>query len=271
VLADGSLKLAIFANQKYHFYLRFFIELAYNGKPFHGWQIQPNAESVEATLENGLSLLLKEPVDVVGAGRTDTGVHACFMVAHFDSLSQEINGDLVHRLNSFLPNSVVVYRIYQVQNNAHARFDATVRTYHYKITQRKNPFLTDWAYEFKPTLDLDLMNQAAQLLLSHINFKCFSRSNTDVKTFNCNISQAEWLIQDDLLLFVVSADRFLRNMVRALVGTLLEVGVGKIEIKDFKNILDSENRSEAGASVPAHGLYLVDIQYPKNIYPDDRQ
>ncbi|MDP4665731.1 MAG: tRNA pseudouridine(38-40) synthase TruA, partial [Flavobacteriaceae bacterium] len=126
-------------------------------------------------------------------------------------------------------------------------------------------------YEFKPTLDLDLMNQAAQLLLSHVNFKCFSRSNTDVKTYNCNISQAEWLIQDNLLLFVVSADRFLRNMVRALVGTLLEVGVGKIEIKDFKNILDSENRSEAGASVPAHGLYLVDIKYPKNIYPDDRQ
>ncbi|MDP4665732.1 MAG: tRNA pseudouridine(38-40) synthase TruA, partial [Flavobacteriaceae bacterium] len=125
--------------------MRFFIELAYNGKSFHGWQIQPNAESVEATLENGLSLLLKEPVDVVGAGRTDTGVHASFMVAHFDSLSQEINGDLVHRLNSFLPNSVVVYRIYQVQNSAHARFDATVRTYHYKITQRKNPFLTDWA------------------------------------------------------------------------------------------------------------------------------
>ncbi len=270
MLAYGRSKLTIFEVQKYHFNLRFFIELAYNGKSFHGWQIQPNAESVEGTLERALSLLLKEPVDVVGAGRTDTGVHASFMVGHFDSLSQEINEDLVHRLNSFLPNTVVVYRIYQVQNEAHARFDASVRTYHYKISQQKNPFLVDWAYEFKPTLDLDVMNRAAQLLLSHRNFKCFSRSNTDVKTYNCVISQAQWVVRDDLILFIVSADRFLRNMVRALVGTLIEVGLGKIDIHDFKNILDSENRSEAGASVPAHGLYLVDIKYPKNIYLDDR-
>lgn len=250
--------------------MRFFIELAYNGKSFHGWQIQPNAVSVEGTVENALSLLLKEPIDIIGAGRTDTGVHARLMVGHFDCHTKAIDLDLIHRLNSFLPSEIVVNNIYQVKEDAHARFDAKRRTYHYHITTQKDPFRTNWAYEFKQSIDLELMNRAADVLLSHHNFKCFSKTHTDVKTYNCDIARAEWLVHGDQIIFVVSADRFLRNMVRALVGTLLEVGIGKISVDDFITILNSENRSEAGASVPAHGLYLVDIQYPKSIYIDGR-
>jgi len=246
--------------------LKYFIELAYNGTHFHGWQIQPNAESVEATIENTLSLLLGEPTDIVGAGRTDAGVHASFMTAHFDHSTDLNLEDLTHRLNGFLPKSIAIQKIVQVVENAHARFDATARTYLYKITQQKNPFLEDWAYEYKHPLDIRLMNQAARLLLCHQNFKCFSRSNTDVKTYNCKIVKAEWYFEKDQLVFVITADRFLRNMVRAIVGTLLDIGTGKLNVDDFIKILASKNRSEAGASVPAHGLYLAGITYPKNIY-----
>ena len=189
------------------------------------------------------------------------------MTAHFDHSTDLNLEDLTHRLNGFLPKSIAIQKIVQVVENAHARFDATARTYLYKITQQKNPFLEGWAYEYKHPLDIRLMNQAARLLLCHQNFKCFSRSNTDVKTYNCKIVKAEWYFEKDQLVFVITADRFLRNMVRAIVGTLLDIGTGKLNVDDFIKILASKNRSEAGASVPAHGLYLAGITYPKKHLP----
>lgn len=243
------------------------MELAYLGRAYHGWQKQPNAISVQEIVENTLFTLLRVPSEIVGAGRTDAGVHAKQLFAHFDS-EEKLEKELVFRLNSLLPKDIAVLDLFQVKPDAHARFDALNRTYEYHIIQKKDPFAVDAAYLVKRNLNVDLMNQAAQLLLKHSNFKCFSKSSTDVKTYNCNIETAFWEQKDEKLIFNIKADRFLRNMVRAIVGTLLEVGLERMKVKEINKIIESENRSEAGASVPAHGLYLTKIEYPKNIFLD---
>lgn len=242
---------------------RYFLQLSYKGTRYHGWQVQPNAVSVQQVVEKALSTLLRENVAVVGAGRTDTGVHASYFILHFD-LSKPIpdNFDVVYKLNSFLPEDIAVQRFWPVNNEAHARFSAISRTYHYYITQEKDPFSIDTTFRYTLPLDVDKMNRAAKVLFDYEDFTSFSRLHTDVKTNNCKISRAEWKREGDKLIFVIQADRFLRNMVRAIVGTLLEAGKGKITIEDFRKIIESKDRGAAGASAPAQGLFLVDIGYP---------
>lgn len=246
--------------------MRYFIELAYNGTPFHGWQRQPNAITVQERLENALTLLLREKVIVTGAGRTDAGVHAKWMVAHFDSEIVSDTQRLIYKLNSFLPSEIVVYAIREVTDDAHARFDAISRSYEYKVNLLKDPFSLQGSYYIKKDLNINSMKEAAALLLEYENFKCFSKSNSDVKTYHCNITEACWQENRSNLVFKISANRFLRNMVRAIVGTLLEIGTSKLKVSDMKKIIESEDRSQAGYSVPAHGLYLVAIEYPEKIY-----
>lgn len=245
--------------------LRFFIELSYNGKNYHGWQIQPGAISVQEVLERALSTLLRAETKVTGAGRTDTGVHARQIYAHFDSTHKIDTTQLKQRLNSFLPKDIAVGSIFPVQDDAHARFDAVEREYEYVISLVKDPFLSGLTYYLHLEPDLDLMNKAALLLLSHNDFQCFSRSKTDVKTYHCKVIKASWRRDGNVLIFTIAADRFLRNMVRAIVGTLLDVGHGKTNIKEFQDILDSKNRSKAGASAPAQGLFLTSVQYSEKI------
>lgn len=245
--------------------MRYFIELSYNGKAYHGWQNQPNAISVQEVLEKALSTLLKEKIAVVGAGRTDTGVHAKQMFAHFDITEEFSSEEIKYKLNSFLPKDIAIQDIFKVNDEAHARFDAISREYIYKISLHKNVFSFNDSYNFKQELDVSKMNDAAKILFEYEDFKCFSRSNTDVKTYNCNIMKANWIIEDDELVFTIKADRFLRNMVRAIVGTMINIGIGKIEVIDLHNIIKSKDRSKAGASVPGHALYLTKIEYPKSI------
>lgn len=242
------------------------MELSYNGTDFHGWQIQPNAITVQSVMDKALSTLLKTPVNTMGAGRTDTGVHATQMVAHFDADILIDPEDLTYKLNSFLPKTIAIHSIKKVHADAHARFDATQRTYRYKIVTNKDVFNSDNAYYYTSKLDIDLMNEASNILLDYSNFKCFSRAHSDVKTYNCTITAAHWIKNGHELIFQISADRFLRNMVRAIVGTLLDVGNHKTSIEDFHNIIQSKDRSRAGASAPAKGLYLTKIVYPDTIY-----
>jgi tRNA pseudouridine38-40 synthase len=242
--------------------LRYFIEFAYKGTNYHGWQYQPNAVSVQETLNKAMSTVLKTTIDLVGAGRTDTGVHAKQLFAHFD-LDSEIDIDLmVYKLNSFLPKDIVVINFYPVKDDAHARFDATKRTYEYHIHSQKNPFNEDLSWYYQNELAIDKMNEACKMLYDFTNFECFSKVNTDVNTFNCTIFDANWIKTDSEIIFTITADRFLRNMVRAIVGTMINIGTGKISLDDFTKIIESKDRSEAGFSVPAHGLYLVKIEYP---------
>lgn len=247
--------------------VRYFLTLAYNGTPFHGWQRQPNAISVQQTLEEALSTLLRQPIAIVGAGRTDTGVHARMMVAHFDAeLDQSTQENLVHKLNSFLNENIAIYRLQAVHETAHARFDANSRSYEYQLEFDKNPFKHQAAYRIYQLPDLEVMNRAAAMLLKHKDFEAFSKSNTDVKTFLCTITHAQWEPTHRGAVFYISANRFLRNMVRAIVGTLLEIGWGKLTLDDMNRIIESKNRGEAGFSVPASGLYLTQITYPEEIY-----
>lgn len=242
--------------------MRFFIQLAYNGTNYHGWQIQPNAISVQETLSKALSVVLNQKnIAITGAGRTDTGVHASKMFAHFD-FETMLNLDFViHKLNSFLPKDIAVQKLFLVEENAHARFDAKQRTYEYKINTIKNVFSDELSWYYSKSLNIDAMNDAAQLLFEFTDFQCFSKVNTDVNTFNCKINEAFWKEENEQLIFTISADRFLRNMVRSIVGTLVYVGLGKISKADFKSIIESKDRKNAGFSVPAHGLYLSEIKY----------
>ncbi|NOQ92636.1 MAG: tRNA pseudouridine(38-40) synthase TruA [Flavobacteriaceae bacterium] len=246
--------------------MRYFIELSYNGKMYHGWQIQPNAKSVQEVLENALSLLLGEKIAVIGCGRTDAGVHTSQFFIHFD-VSEKIDAiKFQFKLNAFLPNDIAIHQILIVDNDAHARFDAVYRSYEYRISLGKNPFLVDTTLQVKSKyFDIEKMNKAAKILYEYENFKCFSRSKTDVKTYNCTITNAVWKKEGNLLIFYITANRFLRNMVRAIVGTLLEVGTGKIDLNDFRKIIENKDRTKAGASVKAQGLFLCKIVYPKEI------
>ena len=245
--------------------MRYFIELSYDGTPFVGWQRQSKGNSVQSCLEDALSILFRKPLNTVGAGRTDAGVHAYQLFAHVD-LDEQFDQDLTLRLNKLLPKEIAVHNIFSVNQDAHARYDAVSRSYRYQITKEKNPFLQKRSYQFAKQLDLDLMNQAAKILIFNKDFKCFSKSKTDVKTYICNIHHAYWQQNASELVFFIQANRFLRNMVRAIVGTLIEVGLGKISISDFEGILASRDRSQAGYSVPAHGLYLEKVSYPKHIF-----
>ncbi|MFD1602409.1 tRNA pseudouridine(38-40) synthase TruA [Flavobacterium artemisiae] len=241
--------------------MRYFIQFAYNGTHFHGWQIQPNASSVQETLNKAFSVLLNEPISIMGAGRTDTGVHATEMFGHFDTEKNLDVPVLVHKLNSYLPKDIAIFDIILVQDDAHCRFDAKKRTYEYHINTFKNPFLENLSWYMSQKLDLDLMNEAAQILFKHTDFQCFSKSNTDVNTYDCTIFEAYWKQENDKLIFTISANRFLRNMVRAIVGTLINIGLKKITLTDFEDIIASKNREKAGFSVPAHGLYLTKVNY----------
>jgi tRNA pseudouridine38-40 synthase len=245
--------------------LRYFIELAYKGTNYHGWQIQPDANSVQETLNKALSMLLKTDIDIMGAGRTDSGVHAKQMYAHFDFDSEIDSKQLIHKLNSFLPNDIVIYRIFKVADDAHARFDATKRTYEYHIHTMKDAFENDGSYQFHLPLEIDKMNEACAILFKHTDFECFSKVHTDVNTFNCSIFEANWKQNGSKIVFTISADRFLRNMVRAIVGTMINIGTEKITLSNFEKIIQSKDRSQAGYSVPAHGLYLTKIEYGKKL------
>lgn len=241
--------------------MRYFIKLAYNGTNYHGWQYQPNATSVQENLNKALQVILNSDINIMGAGRTDTGVHAKEMFAHFDFETLINIQSLIHKLNSFLPKDIVIYDIIPVHDEAHARFDATKRTYEYHINTFKDVFLEDESWYYHHDLDIDLMNEASGILFNHIDFQCFSKVNTDVNTFECTIFEAHWKKENNTIVFTISANRFLRNMVRAIVGTLVNIGLHKISLDDFNEIIKSKNRDKAGFSVPAHGLYLTKIEY----------
>lgn len=245
--------------------MRYFLELSYNGKAYHGWQNQPNAISVQEVVEKAMTLLLNEKISIVGAGRTDAGVHAKQMFAHFDVEDAISTEGLEYKLNSYLPKDIAIHHIFKVQKDAHARFDAESRTYHYKISTSKNVFDYDFSYQIQKELNIDDMNEACKILFEYKDFQCFSKSNTDVKTYNCDVKVARWEVSNNELTFIITADRFLRNMVRAIVGTMVNIGLGKIMPDELHQIIKSKNRSNAGFSVPANGLYLVEIKYPDNI------
>lgn len=238
---------------------RYFLELAYDGTRYHGWQTQPNAVAVQQKLNEALAVVLREPVETTGAGRTDTGVHARQLFVHLDTDGKEIS---LAGLNALLPHDIAVRRIIPVHAEAHARFDATLRSYEYHIHFHKDPFKRNYSWQIKGDLDVELMNQAAAIMMEYTDFSCFSKSNTQVKTNNCKITRAEWIRGEDNLTFYISADRFLRNMVRAIVGTCMMVGRKEIKPESIRQIIESKNRSNAGTSVPACGLYLTEVKYP---------
>lgn len=241
--------------------MRYFIELAYKGKNYHGWQIQPDVISVQEEINKALSTVLKEDICIVGAGRTDTGVHASQMFAHFDT-DKVLAENFGFRLNALLPDDIVIFKTQLVHNDAHARFDASSRSYEYKIWLGRNPFSLDTSWQlYNQKLDIELMNKAAEILYEYEDFECFSKVKTDVHTFNCKVTNAKWVVNNNDVTFHISANRFLRNMVRAIVGTLIDVGIGKITINDFRKIIESKNRSNAGTSVPAKGLFLTKVVY----------
>ena len=247
--------------------MRYFLEFSYAETNYHGWQRQPNAVSIQEVLEHALGTLLKETTPLLAAGRTDTGVHARQMFAHFDGeLSQETFQHLVYQLNQFLPQDIVIHSLRQVKEEVHARFDALSRSYEYHIALGKTPFGNSMHYRVNQPLDVELMNQAADILLSYEDFECFSKTKTDVKTFLCDINYARWSKTKKGYIFTITANRFLRNMVRAIVGTLIEIGLKKKTIEDLHEIIISKNRSKAGYSVPAQGLFLTRIEYQASIY-----
>ena len=245
------------------------MDLSYDGTNYHGWQNQPNATSVQSCIEKALRILTKSDISIYGAGRTDAGVHAIKMCAHFDS-QKPLNGTkLIHELNSFLAKDISINNIYRVNNNSHARFDAVSREYEYKVSLNKDVFNINKSYYVYHNLDVKLMNDACQILKTHVNFKCFSRSKTDVKTYNCDLTLAKWELSNNQLIFIIKANRFLRNMVRAIVGTMIQIGLKKISLKNFEQIIISQDRTKAGPSAPAHALYLSNIEYPKEIFANE--
>lgn len=246
--------------------MRYFIYLSYDGTNYHGWQIQPNANSVQAELMRGLSTLLRQDTEVIGAGRTDTGVNAKLMVAHFDTETPLPSPEkLTRRLNRLLPPDIAIHKIVPVKEDAHARFSATARTYQYHVSDRKDPFNRHYTYRCPFALDYEKMNEAASHLFDYTDFTSFSKLHTDTKTNNCKIMYARW----ENGIFTIKADRFLRNMVRAIVGTLMEVGRGAITIDDFCKIIEKKDRCAAGSSMPGNALFLTDIEYPEELFRDN--
>ena len=248
--------------------MRYFLEIAYNGTHYHGWQNQPNAISVQEVVEKSLSTYLQEKIAVVGCGRTDSGVHASQFFLHFDTVKVQTNHELfLFKINSILPKDISVYQIIPVVSDAHARFTAQSRSYIYSISQIKNPFLYDVSWRLNKKLDIEKMRIAGSLLLGTQDFTSFSKLHTDVKTNICTVTNFEIIEKENIGIdFHISANRFLRNMVRAIVGTVVDVGLGKLSIEDFKQIIAIKNRSNAGASVPAKGLFLSEVVYPNNIF-----
>ena len=248
--------------------MRYFLRFAYDGTAFHGSQRQPNGVTVQETMEQALAMIFREPIPLTFAGRTDAGVHAREMYAHFDIGCQLPDaGHICFRLNGILPDSIAIFDIFPVTDDAHARFSAVRRTYEYHIVDHKDPFLCQQATRVRPGLDFDAMNEAAQLLIGKQDFASFCRTNTDVKTTICDLTRAEWREQGNgHAVFTIAADRFLRNMVRAVVGTLFEVGRGKMTKEQFAEVIAQHNRCAAGDSAPAEGLFLVQIDYPQELF-----
>jgi tRNA pseudouridine38-40 synthase len=246
---------------------RYFIKLSFRGSHYHGWQIQPNARTVQRVLNEDFSLLLGEKIQVTGCGRTDTGVHARVFYAHFDGSGNEIpDQDFLFKLNNKLPPDIAIHQIRHVRADAHARFDALSRTYEYHIQRRKEVFSSEYAHYVYGTLDTEAMQAASDILKDYTDFTSFSKVDTDTKTNDCKIQLAHWDVNEDTMVFTIKANRFLRNMVRAIVGTLLDVGFGRIELDSFRQIIENRNRSDAGTSAPARGLFLTDVKYPPDIF-----
>lgn len=245
---------------------RYFIELAYNGTNYHGWQMQRNAVSVQEKLQESLSMLFRKPIAIMGSGRTDTGVHAKQQFAHFDFDGEMMKGEFLKRINGLLPGDIAVFDVLPVTYKAHARFDARWRRYEYHITFRKDPFQAGKAWHCYYDLDVLKMESVSKLLLGQQNFECFSKTKTDVKSFDCEIKDAFWEQTSHGLIFHIKANRFLRGMVRAIVGTLIKVGRGQLDKEQFVSIIEGKDRARAGIAAPAHGLYLSEVSYPEIIF-----
>lgn len=242
--------------------MRYFITFSYDGTAYHGWQIQPHSLSVQEELQKAMSTLLRKPMEVIGAGRTDTGVHARKMVAHFDYDEEVDCPQLVYKLNKLLPRDIAVQQVEPVAEDMHARFSAKSRTYHYFVHMGKNPFLRSYSWQVYGNIDFELMNQAASVLMEYKDFTSFSKVNTDTKTNDCTITEAHWdRVGEDQWCFTITANRFLRNMVRAIVGTLMEVGRGRMTIEQLRRVIDAKDRCCAGDSVPGNALFLVQVKY----------
>lgn len=252
---------------------RYFLQCSFWGENYAGWQKQPDQKSVQTSIDEAISTALQENIEVMGAGRTDTGVHAKYFIAHFDCSSDLFEKpNLIYKLNNILPNDIAIQDIFEVSDQSHARFDALQRSYKYLITTQKDPFQKNSAYYIKNDLDVKLMHKCAQQLTSFSNFRSFSKVKTAVKTFDCEVINAKVKLENDTVVFEITANRFLRNMVRAITGTLIDVGLGKTSLQDFEMIIKSQDRKNAGQSVPAKGLYLTDIVYPyalKSIYEQE--
>lgn len=246
--------------------IRYFLELAYKGTKYHGWQTQANAHTIQDEVNTALTIILRSPVETMGSGRTDTGVHARQQYLHFDVQERVDKTDLIKRLNSVLPKDIAVFSLQEVRIEAHARYAATWRSYEYHISLRKNPFEEELSWQFFNKLDVDKMNEASDLLLKYRDFECFSKVKTNVSHFQCEIKKAYWEQKEQQLIFHITANRFLRGMVRAIVGTLVQVGEQKLDPIDFEAILESKNRRKAGSSAPAYGLYLCRVAYPSSIF-----
>jgi len=247
---------------------RYFIYISYKGTSYHGWQIQPNSLTVQKVLDEALSVVLNEKITTVGAGRTDSGVHALVFCAHFDTIISDLSivKNIIFRLNSYLPKDISVNSIKRVIPDASARFSAVSRTYIYNVSKVKDPFSDSSSWFLHGNIDIAAMNKACGILLNHSDFTSFAKLHSDTKTNICKIFSAEWTESDKGLLFTIKADRFLRNMVRAIVGTMIEVGVSKIDLIEFEEIIWSKDRCRAGKSAPAKGLFLADIEYPEEIF-----
>ena len=246
---------------------RYFIELSYDGTDFCGWQIQPHSPSIQETISKALSLILQQEILVVGCGRTDTGVHASHFIAHFEANIEKFSIDkLQYKLNCLLPFSIAIHDMFEVKEDAHARFSALSREYKYYINIQKDPFTHNYAYKPNFVPDIDKMNEACKVLFEYNDFTSFSKLHTDAMTNNCKIMKAEWEKKGNQLIFTIQADRFLRNMVRAIVGTIAETGMGKRSLREFEEIIEAKDRCKAGKSAPAKGLFLTGIEYPEDIY-----
>ena len=249
--------------------MRYFVRLSYKGTKFHGWQIQPNAISIQEELEKAFSIILQQKTAITGAGRTDAGVHARNYIAHFDMENDHFESDLsslIYKLNAILPYDIAIHEIKAVKEDTHARFDAKSRTYKYYISKQKDTFNYEFSWLRYGKLNIELMNEACEILMTYSDFTSFAKLHADNKTNICNITTAFWKEEDMNIIFEITADRFLRNMVRSIVGTMLSIGLERLSIDDFKQIIESKNRNNAGVSAPANGLFLINIVYLDEIY-----